>query len=238
MPIKRLSVDHIADAINLAPPVAFSSVSSFVLQAPPYNFSAGLVGLLGVPGLSKSDVFKSSQEPGVLTMTVVGNLAGAIGGGILTDIWAQRQARRNNGIFEPETRLTLLLFPAAADIVGLLMIGFGLEKKLSWVVIYVGFAFLSVGLTGVANIGMTYVMDSYFPIAAECLLLVNGLKNVFAFGFAYAAIPWAESQGYARVGNRSHTISLKLTIRIVLRGFAWHICCYPPTCGASMEPRG
>lgn len=54
------------------------------------------------------------------------------------------------------------------------------------------------GLTAVANIGMTYVMDSYFAVAAECLLLINGLKNVVAFGFVYAAVPWVQGQGYAR----------------------------------------
>ena len=44
------------------------------------------------------------------------------------------------------------------------------------------------------------VMDSFEAIAPECLLLVNGLENIVAFGFAYGAIPWSGSQGYAKVG--------------------------------------
>lgn len=134
-----------------------------------------------------------------LTCYTVGNLIGAIAGGYLTDTWAERQARRNNGIFEPEYRLTLLIFPTIAASTGLLMIGFACEQKLHWAIVYVGFGLVNVALTGTANIGMTYVMDSYFAIAPECLLLVNGLKNIVAFGFAYGAIPWSESQGYARV---------------------------------------
>lgn len=81
------------------------------------------------------------------------------------------------------------------------MIGFGCERKLHWAVIYVGFGFISVGLTAVANIGMTYVMDSYFVVAPECLLLINGLKNVIAFGFIYAAVPWVQGQGFEKVSQ-------------------------------------
>ena len=134
-----------------------------------------------------------------LTCYLVGNFIGALAGGYLTDLWAQRQARRNDGIFEPESRLILLVFPTVVATAGMLMIGFAFELKLHWAIIYVGFGCMSVALTATANIGMTYVMDSYFAIAPECLLLVNGLKNIVAFGFAYGAIPWSESQGYARV---------------------------------------
>ena len=104
------------------------------------------------------------------------------------------------------------------------MIGFAYEQKLHWAVIYVGFGFLSVALTGTANIGMTYVMDSCFAIAPECLLLVNGLKNVVAFGFAYGAIPWSESQGYARVCyfQPAH-LQADLTLALVLRRPGWNL---------------
>lgn len=40
------------------------------------------------------------------------------------------------------------------------------------------------------------VIDCYLPIAPELLLLVNGLKQVFAFGFAYGVAPWIAASGY------------------------------------------
>jgi hypothetical protein len=40
------------------------------------------------------------------------------------------------------------------------------------------------------------VIDSYLPVAFEALLLVNGLKNVFAFGISYAVVPWVLGSGY------------------------------------------
>lgn len=45
---------HILDSISLAPTVVFSIVSSFVFEAPPYNFTAGMNGLVNIPGLSTS----------------------------------------------------------------------------------------------------------------------------------------------------------------------------------------
>lgn len=79
------------------------------------------------------------------------------------------------------------------------MFGFGAQHQLHWVVMFVGYGCISVGLTGVASIGMTYVLDSYYPVAAEALLLVNGLKNVVAFGFLHGVIPWCTKSGYQEV---------------------------------------
>ena len=56
---------------------------------------------------------------------------------------------------------------------------------------------MSVGLTSIGDIAMAYAMDSYYPVAAESLLLINGAKNVVAFGLSFAAVPWVEHQGYA-----------------------------------------
>lgn len=46
---------------------------------------------------------------------------------------------------------------------------------------------------------MTYVSDCYLPVAPDALLLVNGLKNVVAFGFLYGVVPWVDSAGYVNV---------------------------------------
>ena len=170
----------LAYSISLAPTVMVNIVSSPILESPPYLFNAGLVGLLNIPGM-------------------IGQLVGAISGGVLTDKWVTRQARRNNGIFKPESRLILLLFPSIIVTTGLLLFGFAVQRQMSWEVIYVAYGFISVGLTGIASISMTYVMDSHFPVAPECLEMVNGLKNIVAFGFIYATIPWTEGQGYEKV---------------------------------------
>jgi len=43
---------------------------------------------------------------------------------------------------------------------------------------------------------MTYVSDCYYPVAPDALLLVNGLKNIVAFGFLYGVVPWVMDVGY------------------------------------------
>ena len=44
------------------------------------------------------------------------------------------------------------------------------------------------------------MMDSYFEVAAESLLLVNGTKNVAGWAFT-GFIPWTESVGYQTVSD-------------------------------------
>lgn len=86
--------------------------------------------------------------------------------------------------------------PALAIPAGCLLYGFGASHKLHWSVIFIGAGLIGVGLTSVADIAMAFAMDSYSPIAAESLLLINGMKNVVAFGITFAASPWVESMGY------------------------------------------
>ncbi|PVH73875.1 hypothetical protein DL98DRAFT_659182 [Cadophora sp. DSE1049] len=128
-----------------------------------------------------------------------GNAVGAFAGGYLTDVYSRRHARSHHGVFVPESRLHLLIVPVICVPAGLLMFGFGAQKLHHWSIMFVGFGLINVGLTGVSNIGMTYVMDSYYPVAAEALLVVNGLKNVVAFGFTYGAVPWVVARGYQEV---------------------------------------
>ena len=35
-------------------------------------------------------------------------------------------------------------------------------------------------------------------VNSDALLLVNGLKNVVAFGFLYGIVPWVEEVGYVK----------------------------------------
>jgi hypothetical protein len=40
------------------------------------------------------------------------------------------------------------------------------------------------------------VIDCYYPVAYEAMLLVNGLKNVFGWAFSYGVVPWVTRSGY------------------------------------------
>ena len=82
--------------------VVDTTASVFQLPPYPYLMSPGVSGLINVPA-------------------VIGALIGAYCGGALTDWIAERWARRNNGVFEPEYRLLALVIPFVLEPVGLLM---------------------------------------------------------------------------------------------------------------------
>lgn len=73
-----------------------------VFQLPPYSMSTGFSGLINIPGS-------------------IGCFIGAYCGGGLTDRYVAWRARKNNGVFEPETRLVAMILPFFLVPVGLLM---------------------------------------------------------------------------------------------------------------------
>ncbi|KAF1951685.1 MFS general substrate transporter [Byssothecium circinans] len=157
--------------------VAVNILNAFVLQVPPYNWSPQINGLINIPGL-------------------LGNLFGVWAGGDLVDIWCARRTKKNNGIYEPESRLYMLVLPFFITAGGCVLFGYGVQNTLSWVALFFGYGMISVGLTATPTITMSYVSDCALPINSDTLLLVNGLKNVVAFGFLYGVVPWVEKVGY------------------------------------------
>jgi len=82
--------------------VVDTTASVFQLPPYPYLMSPGVSSLINIPA-------------------VIGALVGGYCGGGLTDWIAERWARRNNGVFEPEYRLLALVIPFFLEPVGLLM---------------------------------------------------------------------------------------------------------------------
>jgi len=76
--------------------------SPTVFESPPYNFTPGIQSLQHVP-------------------MMIGAAIGSVYGGLGTDILARYITKKNNGIFEPESRLPLLIGPLFILPAGLLM---------------------------------------------------------------------------------------------------------------------
>ncbi|KAK5043067.1 hypothetical protein LTR13_000838 [Exophiala sideris] len=150
------------------------------LGAPPYNFSIGQQGL----------VYLSS---------CVGNVFGSIFCGYLNDKLSQWSTRRNHGVFEPEMRLPVVVFPAVLVPVGMVMFGAGVNNRLHWMVPVAGVGFVGIALTGIGSIIQPYLMDSYAPVLFDCLVTFNGFKNLVSFAIGFAVIPWLERDGLVTV---------------------------------------
>jgi hypothetical protein len=83
-------------------PLCVISTNASIYQSAPYNFSPGINNLINLPA-------------------VIGCVIGAWSGGAFSDYLAERSARKNNGIFEPESRLVALIPSFFIVPIGLLM---------------------------------------------------------------------------------------------------------------------
>ena len=125
------------------------STNPSVFQAPPYSMRPGINSLINIPAL-------------------VGQILGAYCGGALTDMFVVWRARKNNGVFEPETRLVALIIPFIVVPIGLLMqdsqafpslmrrYGIGVQHQTHAALPFIGFGLVCFGQTAVPSITMTY----------------------------------------------------------------------------------
>ncbi|EXJ70650.1 uncharacterized protein A1O5_05640 [Cladophialophora psammophila CBS 110553] len=163
-------------AIHVSCVIVLISLIPIYLGATPYNFT-------------------TSQQGLTFLAACVGNILGSFLCGYMTDKLSQWSARRNNGVFEPEMRLPVVIFPAVAVPVGLLMFGIGLEKKFHWIVPVIGSGLVGTGLTGIAAIVEAYMMDSYAPVLADGIVNLYGFKSIVSFAIGFAVVPWLKLNG-------------------------------------------
>jgi hypothetical protein len=100
-------------AVSLAWVVAINILNPFVLQAPPYNWAPDINGLINISGL-------------------IGNVIGAWLGGWVVDKYSDWRSKKNGGVFQPETRLHLLIIPTLIVPAGCLAFGYGVARQLHW----------------------------------------------------------------------------------------------------------
>jgi ABC-type multidrug transport system fused ATPase/permease subunit len=157
--------------------VLISITLSQIFSAPPYNFSVSSVGATNV----------SSFVASVLATLV----AGAIIDGV-----AKYMSKRNNGIFEPEFRLPIMITYLIFTATGFFAWGQSLYNQDPWpipVIVCMGLINLGVQL-GTTSV-VTYVSDCHREQSAEAFAIMNFIKNMFAFGLTFYANDWLATQG-------------------------------------------
>ena len=155
--------------------IVVGGVLAELFVAPPYNFSISAVGLVSVSAL-------------------IGSIIGALVTGPTADWVAKTMSRRNNGIYEPEFRLLIIV--VTLIIGGMSFFGFGLALNAHdpWIgpVIFYGFQYFSVGFMTIAVYG--YLTDCHRDKAPEAFAAIN-LRNIYSFGMNYFIASWITSQG-------------------------------------------
>ena len=138
-------------AFTLACALGVLNTAAAVFQSPPYNMSPGIHGLINIP----------------LTLGIV---IGSYCGGALTDRFLEWRLKKNNGIFEPETRLIPVILPFFIVPAGVLMYptlgplsfpahcryGFGAANLSPWILPFIGTSLLGFGLGSLPSATINY----------------------------------------------------------------------------------
>jgi hypothetical protein len=145
--------------------VVISFVIAQIFSSPPYLLSPMAIGYM-------------SAGP------TVGGVLGSVICGLVSDPIAIGLAKKNNGIYEPEFRLVLLIFMLISAALGFFLFGNLVEEGHSPAVISVvwGVATMSIQFCS-ATVG-TYMVDAYRDISIEVFIIGMVTKNFMFFGLS------------------------------------------------------
>ncbi|KAF2705850.1 MFS transporter-like protein [Pleomassaria siparia CBS 279.74] len=140
--------------------ISVLSVTAF--SSPPYLLGPAQIGLTNLPLLGVA-------------------LIGAPLSGWMVDAIAKGMAKRNNGVFEPEFRLILMLIATPLATAGFL--GFGISvhngAPIQWPILFMSLHSLSVPFASQAS--LAYVIDCHAKDANQAFVTINFTKAVFTF---------------------------------------------------------
>lgn len=186
---------NITTAILFATPVAFGG----------YGFSAKSVGFL-------------------YFTPVVAILIGEIFGHFFNDFLANRYIHRHRGIFEPEVRLITVYLSTLLMAPGLILLGFALEKHLSYGVIIVGWGLFMCGVMTTSVAVTTYAIDAYPTAPGEVSGYINFMRVIGGFSVGYFQQPWGLAVGFATsFGTQAAIVALALVPYTILHKYGRHL---------------
>ncbi|KAF4625944.1 hypothetical protein G7Y89_g12217 [Cudoniella acicularis] len=145
----------------------------------------------------------------------IGCILGFIWGGPLSDWSILYFTKRNNGIYEPEMRLYLAIFPALIGPVGLFLYGYGTAAGMPWIVPCIGIGIFGFDVTALGDISLTYLSDSYREILGDALVGIAFVRNLLAAGVIFAQDPWTDAVGLHGLFTCVGCISIGLNILII-----------------------
>lgn len=173
--------------------VAVNSNFAVAYGAPPWNFVGYQIGLMNLGG-------------------AVGGLLGIFFGGRVSDIIAAWGTRRNGGVREPEMRLPAMMISAITCPLGVALYGIGIQHQMSYWTGVVAFGLISFSVVQGTNVALVYVIDSYKPIAGECITAILGFKACIGFLLSFYTNPWAVQSGYQNAFGEMAAISAILIL--------------------------
>ncbi|KAK9237359.1 major facilitator superfamily domain-containing protein [Lipomyces kononenkoae] len=156
--------------------IVLSESISEVFRQRPYNMSSTTVGLLYVSPF-------------------VGGILGTAVAGRISDMVVRAMTRLNNGTYEPEFRLLIVVSVAISVAIGLMGFGWSAYDGDIWVVPTVFFGIISFGCCLGSTTAISFAVDSYKMYAGEALVTLNLTKNLLGFVFSLFTNTFIERAG-------------------------------------------
>ncbi|KAH3680885.1 hypothetical protein WICMUC_000028 [Wickerhamomyces mucosus] len=145
--------------------IMISEVISDIFLHNPYNYSETTVGLF-------------------FLAPFIGGSLGSIVAGRVSDLLIRRLVKANNGIYEPELRLWMVIPCVISTCIGLIGFGWSTEKGDPWYGPIILYGVLAFGSSFSSTTSITFCVDSYKMFATETLVSVNIFKNIIGFLFS------------------------------------------------------
>lgn len=156
----------------------------------------------------------------------IGGILGSLSTGLISDRLSRYLVTKNNGIYEPEFRLFMILPATFFMAFGLLGFGWSAENEDLWIGPVIFFGCLSFGSSIASTTAITYAVDSYKVFASEALVSLNFLKNLLGFAFSLFNTSY-----YGREGGRISFVTYGV-IQIFISAFAIPLYFYGKRCRA------
>ncbi|KAL4887256.1 major facilitator superfamily domain-containing protein [Aspergillus karnatakaensis] len=178
-----------------------------LLKSPPLLYSASVyalsLGWLAVLAETIAHLFQSVNgygftpvQTGLLYISpLIGTILGSVVGGKISDIVACVKAYHNRGVYEPESRLVMMIPVVISTTIGLAGYGWSIEKSDHWIVPTVCFGLIYFGCILGSTVAVTYCLDCHKSSAIEAQVVLSILKNLHGFTFSLFVVDWVRASG-------------------------------------------
>ncbi|KAL1702681.1 major facilitator superfamily domain-containing protein [Schizophyllum commune] len=150
----------------------------FLGEPAPLGFGFGEFGIAGMYGTP-------------IVAVVLGELLGRY----LNDWIMRTSIRRNNGVFEAESRLYACYLATVLYVVGFVVLGAALQEHLSTGAVVMGWGIAEVGIMVNTVAVYAYANDAFPKHQGEISALINQARTLGGFAVPYFQVPWAEKHG-------------------------------------------
>ncbi|CAG8982912.1 hypothetical protein HYALB_00002928 [Hymenoscyphus albidus] len=168
-----------------------------VIQGSMIGWTVFMGIILGAIFLGPPLFWNEEQTGYAYTGAFLGAIIGFLIAGVLSDWSAKYLTKKNNGIYEPEFRLVLVIPSMICGCIGIYLFGITASELInySFYLPILGFGLQVAGMVIGAVAASLYLVDAHRDIIVESLTTTIIFKNLFSFGLTFSAYDWLVEAG-------------------------------------------